>query len=143
MTKLNCTKDIGNSCNLMTVTIIKEIDGDIVTVGHVPIRISALCSVVFTLQCIVMFIEGIQLVYLKILSLPAEELLQFLLDNRKNKQYQLLVSQMKHYVVSKQLQLVLFLSRASTFSPRFTSGSIECAPVPKNVHNSRNYLMQN
>ena len=53
MTKLNCTKDIGNSRNLMTVAIIKEIDGDIVTVGHVPIRISTLCFVVFTLQYIV------------------------------------------------------------------------------------------
>ena len=55
--ELNCTRDIGNSHDPMAVAILKEIDGATVTVGHVPRRISALCSVFIrrggTIRCIV------------------------------------------------------------------------------------------
>ena len=55
--ELNCTRDIGNSHDPMVVAILKEIDGVTVTVGHVPRRISALCSVFRrrggTIRCIV------------------------------------------------------------------------------------------
>ena len=55
--KLSCTRDIGNSHEPMAVAISKEIDGDIITVGCVPRRISALCTVFIrrggTIRCIV------------------------------------------------------------------------------------------
>ena len=34
--ELNCARDIGNSQDSMAVTILKEIDGASVTVGHLP-----------------------------------------------------------------------------------------------------------
>ena len=34
--ELNCVRDIGNSHDPMAVTILKEIDGTSVTVGHLP-----------------------------------------------------------------------------------------------------------
>ena len=62
--ELNCTRDIGNSHDPMAVAILKEIDGATVTVGHVPRRISALCSVFIrrggTIRCIVNFEEEVQ-----------------------------------------------------------------------------------
>ena len=55
--ELNCARDIGNSHDPMAVTVLKEIDGASVTVGHLPRRISALCSVFLrrggTIRCIV------------------------------------------------------------------------------------------
>ena len=55
--ELNCTRDIGNSHDPMAVSILKEIDGATIVVGHVPRRISALCSVFIrrggTIRCIV------------------------------------------------------------------------------------------
>ena len=43
--ELSCAREIGNPHDLTSVAIQKEIGGEVVTVGHIPKRISALTSV--------------------------------------------------------------------------------------------------
>ena len=54
--QLNCIREVGNSHDPMAVAVIKEIEGETKTVGHIPRRISALSSVFIrggTIRCIV------------------------------------------------------------------------------------------
>ena len=55
--ELNCVREVGNSHDPTAVGVIKEIDGETKTVGHIPRRISALCFVFIrrggTIRCIV------------------------------------------------------------------------------------------
>ena len=43
--KLSCEWEIGNTHDTHAMAVCKIIDGDIKTVGHVPHKISALCSI--------------------------------------------------------------------------------------------------
>ena len=55
--ELNCARDIGNSYDPTAVAVMKEIDSEAKTVGHIPRIISALCFVFIrrggTIKCIV------------------------------------------------------------------------------------------
>ena len=43
--ELSCEREIGNAHDTLAVAVRKIIDGDMKTFGHVPRRISALCSI--------------------------------------------------------------------------------------------------
>lgn len=43
--ELSCEREIRNAHDTHAVAVAKIIDGDIKTVGHVPRKISALCSI--------------------------------------------------------------------------------------------------
>ena len=55
--ELNCVREIGNSHDQTAVAVMKEIDSETKTVGHIPRIISALCFVFIrrggTIKCIV------------------------------------------------------------------------------------------